>query len=322
MGHAIRTFNDFVGQGRVVRHLSRLIAGAKQLGRPCPSLLLIAPAGHGKTSLAGAVAQEYGTELHLLFAGEDVRVADLSGHLLSLKHADVVFIDEAHSLSPDAQQALHTALDEEKVLRPEGKHLDRTQLVSIAAFTLIVATNYPGRIRTALRNRLTPISLDPYSLPELKAIAKRMARKEGITLTPQAARLLAEMAQGSPRIIGRLVEALRLMDPEGHKFTQDQIRELLGSEGVDQQGLWPHQRYYLGTLAASPSGASTLERLAVTLGCDGTYIRQAVEPFLLDRGLVEIRSGYRRQITHKGREAYAAGLTEPMDPRASDEREP
>jgi len=73
MARSPKTFNEFIGQRRVVGHLTRLIAGAQELGRPCPSLLLTAPSGFGKTSLACAVAQEYGSTLQMILAGPESR---------------------------------------------------------------------------------------------------------------------------------------------------------------------------------------------------------------------------------------------------------
>jgi Holliday junction resolvasome RuvABC ATP-dependent DNA helicase subunit len=109
------------------------------------------------------------------------------------------------------------------------------------------------------------------------------------------------VSQGSPRISARRVDALRLFSPSIAKYGLDHVAELLISEGVDDLGLRPSQRLYLQTLAASPRGACSLERLAIKLGCDTANLRQDVEPYLNERGWVEPHSGRGRMITPQAR---------------------
>jgi Holliday junction DNA helicase RuvB len=211
-------------------------------------------------------------------------------------------IDEAHSLSRDAQQVLFSALDEAKIPAVTEKgRLNRSEARSVAACTPILATDQPGNVKPALQSRLTPIEFVPYTLRELKTIAERVAELEGIEITPQGARRLAEVSQGSPRSIARRIDAMHLFWPDIKKFGLEHVAELLVHEGVDDLGLWPSQRLYLQTLAASPRGACSLERLAIKLGCDPTNIRRTVEPHLIERGWVEPHSGRGRMITSEGR---------------------
>ena len=93
MARPPRTFHEFVGQRRVITYLTRLIRGARALGKPCPSLLLAAPSGAGKTTFANAIATEYGSTLHLLNAGEATRTAEVCAHLYDLTYGDVFFVD-------------------------------------------------------------------------------------------------------------------------------------------------------------------------------------------------------------------------------------
>jgi Holliday junction DNA helicase RuvB len=284
----------------VITYLTRLIGGAKALGKPCPPLLLAAPSGAGKTTFARAIATAYGSTLHELHAGEATRTLDICGHLYDLAYGDIFFIDEAHSLNRDAQQVLYMALDRAKVPRLHKGRVDQSHLGSIAEFTLIMATNEPGGITRGLRTRLARIEFDRYTLPELKAIAERIAALEGLELTPQAARRLAEVAQHLPRSIVRRLEHLRFFWPQVQRFTQEHVAELLAHEGIDARGLSPHQRLYLRTLAASPRRLCSLERLSAKLGCDMATLRQEIEPYLIDQGLVDPLSGRGRTLTDAG----------------------
>ena len=287
MGRPASAFHQFVGQKRVVGHMRRLIAGAKTHGDACTSMLFTGPSGTGKSTMATAIAAEYGSQLHMLLAGSDSTAAAICRILSGLKHGDVLLIDEAHSLSADAQQLLFIALDQWKIPRLLERGIDRSSFESIAEFTLIVATNAPGQIKQALRNRLTRIEFDPYSQKELKTIAERIAESRKIGISPQAANLLAATAQGCPRCIRNRIRDLRDFWSGVKDLTKDHVRAFLDSEGIDEHGFTPHQREYLKALAGMPKGQCNVERLAIKLGCDVANVRQEVEVFLIEQGLVQ-----------------------------------
>jgi Holliday junction DNA helicase RuvB len=297
-----QAFHDFVGQRRAIAFVRRLIQGAKASAKACPSLLLIGRSGTGKTALARATAREYGTDLKPLFAGPDTRPVDVCTALAACNFADFLFIDEAHALRGDTQEILYQALDDCKVPGVKEGRLDRGQSQSVAQVTLIAATNQPGRLRPALRGRLRPVEFVPYTLRELVAIAKRAAAEEKVELTSQAARRLAETAQGLPGRVQQRLEALQLFWPGVSCFGQQHVESLLRHEGVDALGLTPSQRRYLRLLAASPRGAP-LKGMAARLGLDVAFVEQEVELYLLDKGLVEV-TGAGRKITTAGKSVF------------------
>jgi Holliday junction DNA helicase RuvB len=315
-----KTFHEFIGQTRVIQYLVRLIAGAKALGSTCPSMLLIAPAGAGKTTLGRAIAAEYGSDLYPLLAGKDTRAVDLCDVLFQLKHGDVFFIDEAHSLHRDAQQILYDALQDNKVPALREGRLHRSHTLSIAQFTLILASNEPGMLKIGLIDRVHRFEFDPYSIRELKAIAEYAAGQEDIEMTPQAARRLAEVAQGTPRSLYRRLEALRLLYPSIRAFTIEHVRELLTHEGIDENGFTPHQRLYLLTLAATPQGRCSLGALAGKLGCDDAHIHRDIEPYLIEQGLVDPSSGRGRLLTAEGRRVVATLAAHHQEQTPEEER--
>lgn len=302
MGRPLKKFHDFVGQKRAIDFLQRLIIGAKKRGQCCPSLLLKAPTGCGKSSLAKAIASHYGSNFHLLLAGQDIEVKDICEMLAKMEFGDIFAIDEAHSLSSDCQQILYLALDEQRIPDLSSGKLDRTQYVSIAEFCLVLATNEPGSLKRALSNRLHHIELDHYSTEELKVIAETLVEKEKLYITPQAARRIAQVSQSSPRTVSKWVELLILLNPEETKFIEGQIVELLSKQGIDQNGLTPKQRHYLTTVAVSPNGICTLERLSVAIGYDIQAIKRDIEPYLIEQGWIDPNSSRGRKITDKGKE--------------------
>jgi holliday junction DNA helicase RuvB len=254
------------------------------------------------------LAKEYGSDLHTFLAGQDIKPVHICVILGELKFGDVFFIDEAHSLPRDAQQVLFMALDENKVpVVCKNNRLDRSQFCSVAEFTLVLATTEPGKILSSLCNRLTPIDFDPYTLPELKAIAMRVAEQEGVEITPQAARHLAQASQGVPRTIANHFEFMLRPFPGEARFDTDHVRQLLSELGIDEHGLTPPQRQYLRVLATSPEGHVPLEHLVARLGCDSAHLRRTLEPYLVEQGFIGFGRARARHITPSGR-----GLVEEM----------
>jgi Holliday junction resolvasome RuvABC ATP-dependent DNA helicase subunit len=159
-------------------------------------------------------------------------------------------------------------------------------------------------LRPALRSRLEKIEFGPYSVRALRAIAHVTAPTFGFALTSQAAGILAEAAQGSPRLVCKRLEVLSFYYPDATEVTKSQVSALLGYQGIDTYGLCPGQRRYLQVLAATAQGVCSLEGLSQGIGLDATMVRQDFEPYLLDQKLIEIASRG-RTITEKGR-SYAA----------------
>lgn len=135
--------------------------------------------------------------------------------LLRLRDCDVLFIDEIHALNRTAQEILSNALSTNQVPKPGEKGgLDRTEVASLADhFTVIAATTDPGLLASALLTRLQHVTLEVYSVSELKRIGERVAEQRGFKITAQALRRIAEVAQGLPRVVERLIEQLPTFSP-------------------------------------------------------------------------------------------------------------
>lgn len=295
-----KTFNGFVGQTRITRFIKKLLSGARLRGDACPSMIFIGKTGHGKTSLAEATVTEYGSNLHLLFSGQDVSPYKICTVLQEVQHGDFVIIDEAHSLKLDSQHILHLAWDKGKIPVASENQIDRSDFIDISDFTMILCTNHPGKVNKALRSRLLSIEFDPYKERELKMIADRIAEEKGLAITGQAANLLAKVAQGSPRIIQRRMDILYTLCSDDHTINLSHVQELLEEEGIDQHGFSPYQRQYLNHLMENPKGVCSIERLAARIGCGKDYLRLDVEPYLIEKGYVDIFSARGRTITPEG----------------------
>jgi len=183
-------FKKIIGQERIKGYLKKIIESSYSLKKVVPSLIITGPSGGGKTTLAKAIANEIKGQIEkytiqfgfkvkkeidvfkFLAAAPDITANDICYLLNSIQDNQVLCIDEAHSLSDSCQEILFQAIDSGLVPQGGEKKPDRIQMHKISSFTLILCTNYPGKIRKELINRLFHLELDPYSNDELIEIAR------------------------------------------------------------------------------------------------------------------------------------------------------
>jgi Holliday junction DNA helicase RuvB len=292
-------FHEFIGHRNVVDRLCRLMDGARARKEPFPHTLFAGPSGVGKSKLARTLAEEYGTKCVKVMGHKDAK--DLGVALAALETNSFLFIEEAHRLGAAEQEFLCEAIDEKSIpiTDPKDDKKKVPEPIKLEPFSLIVATDQPGRFLDAFINRLViHIDLDFYPIPEMKEIVEGLAGKT-VLISPQAAKALAEAAGGLPRCAEQLLKKLRLFFPDSEKreLRLDDIRKFLKGEGIDDSGLSPLQQRYLAQL--SECKVAALESLALALGTDAVYLRRHVEARLIRRGMVKITSGG-RQLTAEG----------------------
>lgn len=308
MARPPKEFCQFIGQRRIVETLERIADEAVARAEVLPPLMLIGAAGSGKTSLAEAVARHLAgrdadadaTNFRVVHAGRRSLLA-LREALVQARHGDVVFVDEAHALEQGDAELLYLAVDQQETLGlDDGGKIDRSVHEPIAPVSLILATNLPGSVAKALRSRAIQLELDAYSTRELREIATRVAAAHAIELTPQAARVIAEHSDGTPRSVEHLAKLLAAL-PCPRPATKGHVRATLRHcLGHDEHGLRPSQRRLLELLGGSPDGSARAEQVATWIGLDAVYVRTEIEDPLIRRGLLFVRPDRRRQLTENG----------------------
>ncbi|MCP5034241.1 MAG: AAA family ATPase, partial [Actinomycetia bacterium] len=96
VGRRPKTMADFVGQAELKERLGIILEAARARGGTVDHLLFAGPPGLGKTTLAGIVAAELNTHLHVTSGPAIERAADLASILTNVVAGDVLFIDEIH----------------------------------------------------------------------------------------------------------------------------------------------------------------------------------------------------------------------------------
>ena len=165
------------------------------------------------------------------------------------------------------------------------------EFVSVAEFSLAVASDRPGMLPKALMSRLLlHIELGPYNEAELRAIVSKLCRAVRLRVSSQAVTLLARSARGIPRAAAHLVDLLESYHARTTRaLTKSDILHFLEAHGTDRDHLLRQiERRYLVALA-NQQGATSINFLATVLGVDRAYVENTVEPPLRRHGYVDVR---------------------------------
>ncbi|MGH7326270.1 MAG: Holliday junction branch migration DNA helicase RuvB [Candidatus Rokuibacteriota bacterium] len=300
-----RSFDEYVGQEQALASLRVSVEAARQRRECMDHVLLYGPPGLGKTTLAGVIANEMGTNLVTTSGPAIERGADLMGILTNLAEYDVLFIDEVHRLPRVVEELLYPAMEDFAVnfVIDRGMHA-RTLKYSLRPFTLVAATTRPGMLSAPLRERFGIFHhLDFYSEPELTRIVTRSASILGARMDPGGAGEIARRARGTPRIVNRLLRRVRdYAQVAGDGLITDAIaRDALDKEGVDVRGLDRLDRRFLAAIVEHYGGGPVgIDALAATINDEAESLTELVEPYLLKIGFV-VRTPTGRRVS---REAY------------------
>jgi Holliday junction DNA helicase RuvB len=312
-----RDIEEFQGQSEVVSHLRILLSAARQRGQVADHILLAGPPGLGKTSLAGIVASEMGTNLRITSGPILTRPGDLAALLTDLAEGDVLFIDEIHRLHRSVEEVLYPAMEDRRLDVMVGRGPSaRSIRLELPTFTLVGATTRTGLVAGPLRDRFGFVGrLDLYGEDDLAKIVNRSASLLGISLARDAALEIGRRSRGTPRIANRLLRRVRDVAQleKVDEVSLDLARSALERFGVDHRGLDKLDRAILEYLCTKGSERPVgLVTLAQVVGEEAVTIEDAYEPFLIREGFL-VRTPRGRVATdtaflHLGLQRRGGGL--------------
>ena len=242
-----QTFDEVIGQ----QHITETLKNQVKSGRLSHAYLFIGTRGTGKTTCARILARAVNCEHPV--DGNPCGVCPACRGILEGSVLDVVELDAASNNSVDNVRALR----EEAVFSPATVKkrvyiVDEVHMLSTSAFNallkileeppehlmFILATTELQKVPATILSRCQRHSFKRIEAPTIAAYLGTIAQKEGFTLTPDAAELIARLAEGGVR------DALSLLD------------QCSASERIDLDAV-----YAAMGLAGNRRTASLLERV-------------------------------------------------------------
>ena len=317
-----RSFDEYIGQRRVVENLKVFVEAARRRGEALDHVLFCGPPGLGKTTLAHLISASLGVTLRPVGAPAIDHKGTLASYLTSLGERDVLFIDEIHRLQPVVEEYLYPAMEDYRIEIPVGEG-PAAQLIhmTLPRFTLVGATTRTGLLTSPLRDRFgIVLRLDYYSPVELAEIARRSALRLHVPISDAACHTIGQRARGTPRIANRLLRRVRdFAEVEQNGFIDDPYcGKWLDRLGVDKLGLDDMDRTLLRTVIERFDGGPVgIESLAAAVSEESDTLEDVYEPYLIQEGFLT-RTPRGRVAT---RRAYQhLGLPEPVAVPVSQQR--
>lgn len=216
--------SDIRGQDDVVERLQRYVEEDD-----LPNLLFAGPAGTGKTSAAVAIARElYGEgwrEHFLELNASDERGIDVvRGRIKDFARASfgghdyrIVFLDEADSLTDDAQSALRRTME---------------QFSGHTRF--ILSCNYSSKIIDPIQSRCAVFRFQPLSEAAVKEVVTDIAAEQGIEFDEGGLEAIAYVADGDMRRAINALQAAAVLEGEVDEDAVYQITATARPEEVKE----------------------------------------------------------------------------------------
>ena len=211
-----KNFKEIIGQD----HIVKVLEGVISLGNVSHAYLFAGSRGTGKTSIARIVARELKTaeiDVYEIDAAsnrgiDDIRSIKESVHTLPFESKYKVYIvDEAHMLTKEAWNAFLKTLEE------PPSHV-----------IFILATTELEKVPDTVLSRCQVFQFKKPSRKELKDLAVEIAKKEGFSLEPKAAELIALLGDGSFRDTQGILEKV-LSFSKDKKVTLSEVELVTGA---------------------------------------------------------------------------------------------
>lgn len=301
-----KNFKEYIGQDKLKEKMSIFIEAAKLRKESVDHILLYGPPGLGKTTLAGVIANEMGTNLKITSGPVLEKSGDLAAILTSLEENDILFIDEIHRLNTSVEEILYPAMEDGELDIIIGKGPSaRSIRIELPSFTLIGATTRAGLLSAPLRDRFgVSHRMDYYSIENLMDIVLRGSDILGAKIEKIGAFEIAKRSRGTPRIANRFLKRVRDYSEIRGKgiITLEMAQEALILLGVDELGLDELDREILNGIIDNYNGGPVgIETMSLLLGEDRRTLEEVYEPYLLKIGFIK-RTHRGRVVTEKGYE--------------------
>ena len=285
-------WEEYIGQDTIKANVRILLQAAAERNHPAEHILFYGPPGLGKTTLAHLIAKQTGRQMKTTSGPAIEKVGDLASILTNLAPGDILFIDEIHRLNKMVEEVLYPAMESGVLDIIIGKGPSaRTIQLELPPFTLIAATTRVALLSAPLRSRFSGGSfrLELYSEEQVQQIVKRSAKILGVDIDDEALEEIAKRSRFTPRTANYFLKRVRdYAQVEKRSLDKKTVFLALTLLGIDELGLSESDRGLLTTLIEKFDGGPVgLTTLAAATNEEEATIEDVIEPYLIQRGLLE-----------------------------------
>ncbi|MDR0900693.1 MAG: replication factor C large subunit, partial [Methanobrevibacter sp.] len=202
-----KTFKDIIGNGKQKKEIEAWVKKWKE-GEPQPCLLLVGPAGTGKTSVAHIIANEFSDFIEL--NASDKRSYDIimstvgetaaTSSLFSNEHK-LIILDEVDGIHGNEDRGGTRAIN--KILKTAQHPI------------VMTANDFYSKRLTSIKPKCKVIKINKVHTNSINALLKRIATKEDVEADPVA---IKEIAKGSNGDMRAALNTLQVLTDENKKL--------------------------------------------------------------------------------------------------------
>ena len=206
-----KKLDDIVGQDDIMERLKAYVKT-----KTVPHMIFAGPAGVGKTTSVLALAREvFGEEtwkqnFHELNASDERGIGIVRGKIKDFARTapigktqfKIIFLDEADSLTTDAQAALRRTIE-------KYTHICR----------FILSVNYSSKIIEPIQSRCAVFRFRPIKSEDVKKYMRKIATKEKLEITSDGLETLIFISRGDLR---KAINTLQVGASIGKQLQQNQ----------------------------------------------------------------------------------------------------
>jgi len=206
-----KSLDDVIGQKPIVERLKSFIKGSN-----FPNMIFAGSAGVGKTTCAIALARDlYGSDLEGAFKelnasdarGIDVIRGEVKNFARTVSIAKVpvkiIFLDEADSLTADAQHALRRTME---------KYSSETRF--------ILSANYASKIIEPIQSRCVVFRFKQLTAADMLKYIERIGDEEGLEMDEKAKEALIYVGDGDMRKLTNVLQSAAMFSK---KITEAEV---------------------------------------------------------------------------------------------------
>ena len=186
-----KTFEDVVGNKQQKMEIQAWVEAWKA-GNPQPALLLVGPAGTGKTTMAHIIANEFSEFIELNASdkrSKDVIMATVgeSSSTMSLfgENKKLIIMDEVDGLQGNQDRGGASALN--KIIKDSKQPI------------VMMANDFYSKQIATIKNNAKVIKMTKIRTPTINALLRKILREEGVEANQELLKKLAKRSNGDLR---------------------------------------------------------------------------------------------------------------------------